>query len=239
MNTRGFFSRFFVFGLIAVLPIALARGSQVAGQDSPVTPKTERIYGCNEGLEHLLPGDYYACRAKYHFQRKHYGLMLGALEESAHWASKDSQYVLGLLYFNGDTPHVPANRPLALAWLALAAERKNPVYVQTYAAVRLQSSPAEIRSAGRLWKKMNLEYGDKVAGLRALHRFNREIRPLDDAGNFGGIVFLNGYTPTPESTFVVVRKLHMAADKDFEGLQGTVTVGGLTSVGSLTTPKTP
>jgi hypothetical protein len=216
-----------VLGTLATVSIAVADDAPAAAASSAAAPADEKIYGCIEGYADVLPGEYYACRARYHFQRQHYGQAVEMLKDAAHWANKDAQYSLGLLYFNGDTPDVPANRPLALAWLALAAERKKPEYVQTYALVRLRSSPAEIQAAGVLWQKMHREYGDKVAGLRALRRFNQEIEELEHAANFGEVAYLDGYSRFPETANKVVDDLHAIADKEFDGLVGTVTVGSL------------
>lgn len=214
-------------GAIAAMPLAAATDTPAAQTPTSAKPDDGKIYGCIEGMEQILPGEYYACRAKYHFQREHYRSAVDSLEESAYWANKDAQYSLGLMYFNGDTPDIPANRPLGIAWLALAAERKNPAYMQMYAIARAQSSPEEIKTAGQLWQKMRLKYGDKVAGLRALRRFNHEIKPLEDAANSGGILYLNGYSPYPETASAIVNNLHAQADKVFDGLVGTVTVGSL------------
>jgi TPR repeat protein len=228
MKTRFWLSGWIVLGMFAMTPAAFADDAPASASSSASAQGGEKIYGCSEGYEDLLPGEYYACRARYHFQRKHFRQTVEMLKEAAHWANKDAQYSLGLLFFNGDMPDVPMNRPLGLAWLALAAERKsNPTYVRTYTEASLQSSSAEIRAAGELWQKMRLEYGDKVAGLRALRRFNRGIRPLEETANYGGMVWLNGYSPYPEEALAVVNRLHAVADHVFDGLQGTVTVGSL------------
>jgi len=221
------FTGMLLIAAIVALPVAAATEASNAQTPAPAKTDDGKIYGCIMGMERILPGDYYACRARYHFQRKHYRSTVESLEESAYWANKDAQYSLGLMYFNGDTPGIPANRPLGIAWLALAAERKNPVYVQMYAAARAQSTADENKAAGQLWQKMRLKYGDKVAGLRALRRFNHEIEPLEDAANSGGILYLNGYSPYPETASVIVNDLHTQADKAFDGLVGTVTVGSL------------
>lgn len=215
-----------VLGWIATTSVAAADDGPASASSSAAATEA-KIYGCAEGFADILPGEYYACRARYHFQRQHYRQAVEMLKDAAHWANKDAQYSLGLLYYNGDTPDVPANRPLALSWLALAAERKKSEYVQAYILVHQQSSPAELEAAGVLWQKMSLEYGDKVAGLRALRRFNHEVEPLEDAANFGGIVYLNGYSPFPEPANKVISDVHAIADKEFDGLVGTVTVGSL------------
>lgn len=190
-------------------------------------PAPHKIWYCLEGLERFFPGDYYACRAAYHLQRKHYWQFLEMTKEAAHWANKNAQYELGLVYFNGNIPGVPKNRPLGIAWLALAAERKNPTFQKTYTQACLQSSPGEIREAARLWKKLRPEYSDKTAGLRAIRRYNRAIQPFALAAGGGGIVYIRGFSDFPEPAMLVVKKLQDIADKDFADLQGTVTVGAL------------
>lgn len=218
---------------LALAIVGISLSMSAASTDAPAAastaPADEKIYwnSCIEGLEHILPGDYYACRARYYFQRDHNLRGISELEEASYWASKDAQYALGLIYFNGDMKDVPANRPLALAWLALAAERNDDAHQQAYAAARARSSDREIQASEPLLKKMKLKYGDKVAGVRAMRRFNHEIVPLEEAANSGGIIYLNGYSPFPEDANSVVKQLHAEADKAFQGLIGTVTVGPL------------
>lgn len=193
----------------------------------PADPETQKIYYCPEGLESLLPGDYYSCRALYHLQREHYSSAVESLREAAHWANKNAQYMLGLMYFQGDTGDIAMNRPLGLAWLALAAERRDPTMSEDYAKAKARSTPAELRQASALYAKMKLEYGDKIAGTRAMRRYNHNIQPLDEAAQNGGEAFINGYTPLPQSAPNLVNTLRKQAEKDFEGLQGTVTVGAV------------
>ena len=195
--------------------------------NKPAVPADDRFNNCNRGLEQILPGDYYACEARYYFQNGHNSHGASELEEAAYWANKDAQFALGLMYFNGDMDGIPANRPLALAWFALAAERNDFDHQRSYAIARAKSSAQDIQASEALLKKMTPKYGDKVAGLRAMRRFNHEIAPLEDAANTGGIVYLRGYSPFPEDANTVVNQLHAEADKAFQGLIGTVTVGPL------------
>jgi hypothetical protein len=216
-----------LFGLNVFLSIPVAFADSPAA--TPAVPADAKIYwnSCIQALEPILPGDYYACRARYYFQGDHNLRGISELEEAAYWADKDAQYALGLIYFNGDMKDVPANRPLALAWLALAAERNDAAHQQAYGVARAKSSEGEIQAAELLLKKMKLKYGDKVAGVRAMRRFNHEIVPLEEAANTGGIVYIRGYSPFPEDANSVVTQLHAEADKAFQGLIGTVTVGPL------------
>jgi len=216
---------------LAIIGVSLSMSAASTGTPAatPAVPADEKIYynSCMDGLEQILPGDYYACRARYYFQNGHNRLGLSELEEAAYWASKDAQYALGLIYFNGDMKDLPANHPLALAWFALAAERNDAPHQQAYAIARAKSSDGEIQASEPLLKKMKLKYGDKVAGVRAMRRFNHEIAPLEDAANSGGIAYIRGYSPFPEDANTVVTQLHAEADKAFQGLIGTVTVGPL------------
>jgi hypothetical protein len=194
--------------------------------NTPDTPPIDDkdIY-CPTALEPILPGDYYACEARAAYGRESYGKIADLLEEAAYWANKDAQYTLGLAYFNGDTPKIAQNRPLGLAWLALAAERKNEQYVLAYAQARVKATPAELHQAQALWHKMRLKYGDQVAAKRAIERFNHNIQPIDDAARENGIAYLHGFSPYPESAFTIANKLHDQATTDFENIHGSVVVG--------------
>ena len=194
----------------------------VPGQGMP------RIY-CPDGLERMLPGDYYGCRALYHLQRKHYRQAIAMLEESAFWANKEAQHQLGLAYANGDIPEVPADLPRGIAWLALARERHQPIYERDYALAVTRATPAQRARAATIYLDLRTRYGDAVAGKRATQRFNREIVGIDQAAN-GGEAWLSGFGPFPVRAYTLSRKLHAEAESAFGGLQGSVLVGPLQRV---------
>lgn len=189
----------------------------------------QKIINCIDGLERILPADYYGCRALYHLQREHWSSYRESLRDAAYWANKNAQYLLGIAFFNGDVGDIPANRPLGLAWLALAAERKNPDYVTAYAGAVARSSQAEKQQASKIYLKLKKDYSDKVAGTRAVQRFNHEIQPMQDAAQSGGFAYISGFGPFPEQATTVVKRLHDQAEKDFDGLMGTVIVGAIDS----------
>lgn len=218
---------------LAFVALLLAAGiSQAMAGDAPKADAPAygaKVDYCVAGLESILPGDYYACRAKYHLDRNHPGSAVSMLKEAAYWANKQAQYTLGLMYFNGDVEGVEANRPLGLAWLGLAAERKFPDFTRTYTEAVLHSTPEEQRQAGKLFLKLREKYGDAVAGPRAQHQFERMIQPMEEAAQGGGISYINGFSPLPQSASVVVAQLHEEADKAFAGLHGTVSIGTMQS----------
>lgn len=196
---------------------------------SPPAPQNadaaNKVITCPIALENILPGDYYACEARAAYGRQHYRSMRDMLEEAAYWANKDAQYVLGLDYFNGDVPEIPLNRPLGVAWLALAAERKNPTYRLAYAIARAKCTEAEIRQANLEWQRLRMKYGDTVAAPRAIRHFNHAIQPIDDAARYSGIAYLSGFSPFPQSAFTIANQLHDQANTDFSDVHGTVVVG--------------
>ncbi|MDW2980131.1 hypothetical protein [Rhodanobacter sp. KK11] len=219
---------------IALLAPPMAQGTSANSNASKGNPEAaggdQRTY-CSDGWERFLPGDYYACRARYHLDRKHFRQAVEMLKVAAYWANKDAQHALGLTYINGDIPGFPVNRPLGIAWLALAAERKNADYVRDYSIAVLQSSPSDISSASKMYVALSKTYGDRVAGKRATNRFTREVQPLDNAAAMGGnFYYISGLTPLPEGAFALSQKVHKQAEKAFEGLQGTVSVGVLERV---------
>lgn len=227
-------SSIFAVAAIVLVPLIAQSASATPGAatGTPDVSKTkdQRIY-CMDGWERFLPGDYYACRARYHLQRQHPSQAVEMLKEAAYWANKDAQHVLGLAYVNGDIAGIPANRPLGIAWLALAAERKNVDYAHDYAVAVLRSSPGDVSSASPMYVALKKIYGDHVAGQRATRRFVRQIKPLDDAAAMGGnFAYISGLTPYPQSAFSLSQKIHQQAEKDFDGLQGTVTLGVLERV---------
>jgi TPR repeat protein len=193
--------------------------------ETPNPPTSDKDIYCPTAIEPILPGDYYACEARSAYGHDSYRKMVDMLQEAAYWANKDAQYTLGLAYFNGDMPDVPQNRPLGLAWLALAAERKNPSYQLAYASARAKATPQEYQQALKLWRQMRLKYADKVAAQRAILRFNHAIASIDDSARENGMVHLYGYSPYPQSAFSVANKLHEQAATDFEDIHGTVVVG--------------
>jgi hypothetical protein len=202
-----------------------ASASSVHRMDFYGHPIDEKHIYCPIGIEQILPGDYYACEARAAFGRKKYVHTVSMLQESAYWANKDAQFSLGLTYFNGETPDIPGNRPLGLAWLALAAERKNEYYDLQYAAARARSTPEEIQQSIAILQKLKQKYGDAVAAPRAIRNFNHAIELIDESAEQGGTTYLRGLAPVPMNSVLVAKRLHDEADADFNTYQGTVAVG--------------
>lgn len=227
-------SLFALSTLVAGLSLAASASAQTTASaiTNPgfITPTAgtvinERTIYCPTSIEPILPNDYYACEARAAYGREQYRQTISMLEEAAYWANKDAQYVLGLAYSNGDMQGVPQNRPLGLAWFALAAERKNQQYVLAYAQARVKATPQELSQAQALWKEMRLKYSDNMAVPRVKRRFDNNIRDIDKSAHQNDTVYLRGFSPYPESAVVVADKLHDEAAADFENVHAKVKVG--------------
>ena len=136
----------------------------------------ERI-NCAEGAERYLPGDYYFCAANKALQAGNATKARKMYEESARWGDKRAMFNLGLLLLRGDA--MPRDEPLALAWLALSAERKSDVLQrETLAGAWKAASPETRNAANALWNSMKLEYADRFVLPRAQQHYERETRQL-------------------------------------------------------------
>ncbi|MGY3230457.1 hypothetical protein ACVWWJ_001941 [Luteibacter sp. HA06] len=222
---------------LALFCLALSTVSaQTRADTSDDTARAELrkvVTGCAEGLERFLPGDYYFCAAARDMGEGHDSLSRDRLRDAAHWASKPAQYVLGLMSFHGD--EVPLDRPLGIAWLALAAERHDHRFEGAFAEAYASASPEERAQANIYWRKMREEYGDRVAGRRAKRRFEGAMHDVSAMAQHGGMVEITGMGPMDQ--FAFVRKMDDKSEEFFRGLDGTVTVGegqmSLVPVGKL------
>ncbi|QDE40946.1 hypothetical protein FIV34_17865 [Luteibacter pinisoli] len=184
--------------IAALAALCLAAGGAFAGERPTPLPDQKRstvaeaLQLCPTSLERFIPGEYYFCDAARDFWSGRDGSARESLKNAAAWASKPAQYALGVMYFNGD--HAEKNRPLGLAWLALAAERHSPDYEPAFVDAYGKVSPQELAQANAYWQDLKKTYGDDVAATRAKNRFDRAYRDLAWAVDFGGSVFMDGVT---------------------------------------------
>lgn len=197
----------------------------------------DQMKRCPGGLERFLPGDYYFCEASRQFWSGSDALARENLKDAAAWASKPAQYALGIMYFNGD--HAPENRPLGVAWMALAAERHDLRYEPALISAYQQLSPSEKAQADAYWNEMKPKYADKVAARRASLRFDREYQLVAWASSFGGSIFVDGMTmPEMQNGEAMLvgnamgfgRMLKTERDVYFAGYDTSVFVGDATLV---------
>jgi hypothetical protein len=154
----------------------------MAAEDTS-TPGDADLAGtaCAIGLEKFLPADYYYCVAGQRYGLHDYGQAQRFFHEAAAWASKPADYVLGTMALDGD--HQPTNRPLALAWYGLAAERHTDRFVKAYTTLRKHMSAEEIAQAGKLLQTLRPHYSDATAAHRAETRYHDGMRLLRQTAN--------------------------------------------------------
>lgn len=183
--------------------------------------------GCNDALFPFFPGYTDYCNGLREWHAGEYDDALFDIKDAASWANKNAQYTLGLIYFNGH--HVAADRSLGLAWLLLAAERKQPrQFIDVAVAAYRVATPDQRKQALQWLMKLRPRYGDAYAVHRARmhlkHAMYEAVPPGDDA--FGASVCIDGLTGGITAT--------PSGDTDF---MGRPTVHGLPhSMGSASTP---
>jgi TPR repeat protein len=230
----------------AVLVLGILGASQAHAQAAALlsTPTDAQLANarCVIGLEKFLPADYYYCLAAQTYGEHNDAEAQRFFHTAASWASKPAQYVLGVMALNGD--HQPVNRPLALAWLTLAAERHTARFIEAADALRKHLSPSERRESDELLHELAPVYGDATAANRAEARYRDGMHLLRSpaAGSnycMAGMLDasdLAGGSPSAEQamhcppTGVVAEQIDKKAADVFEDWHGHVTVGPLQQV---------
>lgn len=116
---------------------------------------------------------------------------------AASYADKPSQAIIATMYWNGDG--VEKNRPLAYAWMDLAANRGYPELLVQRERYWEALQPAEREQALQLGRQIYAEYGD-AAGLKRLNRqLVKEGRGLF-TGSRTGFAGTMGVLLTPDSS---------------------------------------
>lgn len=220
--------------LVFTASLAATAGERPQPLPDQKSEVSKSLLPCPGGLERFLPGDYYFCSAARNYWSGHDGLARESLKDAARWASKPAQYALGVMYFNGD--HAEKNRPLGLAWLALAAERHDPSYEPAFVSAYKQVTPEELAQANAYWKQLKETYADKVAAPRAERRFDRAYQQIFAAVNFGGSLYIEGLT---EGGFSLGRMLQAQKTEYFYGYDSHVFVGDaeLVPIGQVASHK--
>ncbi|WP_430391444.1 hypothetical protein [Dyella sp. 20L07] len=200
---------------------------------------------CARGVERFLPGSYYYCVARRELAKGNQAKSMASLEQAARWGSKPAQFLLGVGYYKGD--NAPLDRARGLAWMALAAERKDVVYMAVLKSALAQSSDEEKVWADQLYRDMLGTYGDDVAAKRAERRYQRERDALTRNEAYGAEICIEGlnaahmeaakesggnnnFCPSRQPVWQVAQQVDVYAAELFQGWAGHVTVGDLQKV---------
>ena len=230
------------------VPVGQAAVAGVAAPEFKIDRSVEdlaTVY-CPRGLERFLPGSYYYCVGVRDMAKGNNARSREMLRTAASWGNKSAQFLLGMGYFKGDVE--PLDRPLGLAWMGLASERRDPTYAAIFSSAWNRATPQEQARAQELWRSMLPTYGDAHAASRAALRFKHERDALLVRANVGqqtcifGMNTGNMSAAVPEFTGdnnmsacggaelpveLVAKKLDVYAEQLFDGWAGHVTVGPL------------
>jgi hypothetical protein len=197
------------------------------------------IIGLNEEESRFVPGLYYFHKGCDYFRRGYPQAAVESWQIAAGWAMKDAQYDLGIAYFRGRG--IAIDRPRGLAWLALAAERKDEAFEISLAAAWDEATPDEHARANEIWRDLRKEYADEVALVRARNRYDQEVSHITGSRvGMPGHVLIWTHSSGRVEVAEYRKVLQQQADRNFGKLPtGTVDIGPLEPVIDETPPETP
>jgi len=158
------------------LAAALMSAQPAAAQATDGMYQLKHGGALHEEDSRFLPGRYYFRKGNEYRARGESAMAIDLWTRAAGWAMKDAQYNLGITYFKGEGAR--ADRPRGLAWLALAAERKDAAFSESLAAAWDESTPAEREQANAIWLRLREHYADAVALPMARRRFDAEMAQI-------------------------------------------------------------
>ena len=209
-------SRFAAFGLVCVLLASTSAWAQLGGASG--------IIGLNEEEARFLPGLYFFHKGCDYFRRGETDSAIQSWKVAAGWAVKDAQYDLGIAYFRGRD--VAVDRARGIAWLALAAERKDEEFMTSLAAAWDDATPEEQSQANVIWRELSKTYADEFALVRAQNRYDQELNHITGSrvGTPGHVSIWTRSTGNLDGTEFKAR-LQERADRNFGTLpKGTVDI---------------
>jgi hypothetical protein len=212
-----------IIGLLVALGlVTLALPSALRAQAGP-----SGIIGLNEEEARFVPGLYYFHKGCEYYKRGQTAAAMQAWQLAAGWAMKDAQYDLGIAYFRGRG--VEMDRPRGLAWLALAAERKDEAFQSSLAVAWDEATPDEHARGNEIWRELRQRYADEVALPLAQNRYQQEINQITGS-RVGMPGHVGVWTRSTGRVDVVEFKSQMQerAERNFGRLPiGTVDIGPL------------
>ena len=178
-----------VTALVSTLAAFATPRAALALDDAPnynSSDTTERPaqWGFGTPEEDGRPGQYFYCRAVDAMKHKQYKFAIDMYETSASWAYKPAQYNLAVMYAKGEG--IPADKPRAMAWAALAAERGDQDYVDAREVIYADLTKDEFAQANAIWRDLKKTYADDVALERAKTRW-AQVKAAITGSRVGGV----------------------------------------------------
>lgn len=172
--------RWVQWGSILSGAIALAVTSTVSAQTGSMGTLTAPDYGSvsASGLSNRSfntpesdgrPGAKFFAYGAQAFRKGDYRHAIDMYQIAASWAYKPAEYNLGVMYFKGQG--VPPDHARGAAWMILAAERGDSLYVKARDLMVTALTKAEFQQTDEIWSQLKPTYGDAVALRRAKARW--------------------------------------------------------------------
>jgi TPR repeat protein len=198
---------------ITAASVSAPLAAQIMMFDSaqPISPQEETA--------RFLPGVFYFQKGLDYYKKGQMSSAIEAWQTAAGWAMKDAQYNLGLAYFKGNG--IAADRPRGLAWLALAAERKNPALQVSLATAWDSASDAEHQQANAIWRELKQQYGDDVALARARKRFDTALAQISGARAGSGNARVMSRSMGAMDVAAYRERLTALAEQNFGAISGS------------------
>jgi hypothetical protein len=182
------FRRFVRPGLLCLLPLlAPAAFAQVAPEDEGQSAETLTVDAqvtSSSGFLYAHPDLRFRVAGQRAWEAGDYARALTLFKQGARFADKPSQGMIGELLWNGQG--TPVDRPLAQAWMRVAAERGYAVMVINRDRYWREMSADERARADALVPALLAEYGDAVAKPRIERRL-RQARNSATGSRLGSV----------------------------------------------------
>ena len=185
------------------------------------------VSAMDEPPSRWIPGKYFEYRAQFYLKNKDYRAALDMFQMAGYWANKIAQYNAGIMYFNG-IGGVPVDKVRGVAWLGIAAEQHADVADAALQSAYTALTPEQRQEAGRVFRTLDVEYGDDVTLRRALNRYEDERRNV--TGSHLGLVS-NMTIFLPDGSFQSGNSYYADSKKEFDNYVDTSF--GHVSVGDL------
>jgi TPR repeat protein len=167
---------------LATVLLAYALGVGSSHADDTVSPSDSFASDPSITIKYL-PGKYYEQRAQDAVTHKNFRQALDMYEKAAWWGNKYAQYDIGMLYIHG-ADGVPVDKVRGTAWLGIAAQKHTPDVDKALGEAYGSLDASQKAEAGALWKKLKVDYDDKVTLDRASKKFNAQY--VHDRGSVLG-----------------------------------------------------
>jgi hypothetical protein len=168
----------------AAFAVALSITGATCAAFEPMYTRTNPSDRVASPGDNARPGETFFAKGVTAVKMDDYKHAIEMYKVSASWAYKPAQYNLGVIYSTGDGG-VEVDKPLGLAWLALAAERDDADYVAARDLAYSKMTDEEYAKANDVWRELRKKYGDEVALKRAKSRW-RQVRSEATGSHVGG-----------------------------------------------------